>query len=42
MKSITLHKLDPDLDSELEQRARARGHSLNRTAHELLRTTLGL
>ena len=42
MKSITLHKLDPDVASELEQRARDQGRSLNRTAQELLRTALGL
>jgi len=42
MKSITLHKLDPAVAEKLEQRARERGQSLNRTAQYLLRLALGL
>jgi hypothetical protein len=42
MKSITLHKLDSALAGKLEQRARERGQSLNRTAQDLLRSALGL
>lgn len=42
MKSITLHKLDPALARALEERARSRNQSLNRTSQELLRTALGL
>ena len=42
MKSITLHKLDPVLARALEERARSKGLSLNRTSQELLRSALGL
>lgn len=42
MKSITLHKLDPDLAKSLEERAKHEGISLNRTIKAILRSTLGL
>ena len=42
MKSITLHKLPPALAEKLEQEARERGKSLNKTAQELLQTALGM
>jgi plasmid stability protein len=42
MKSITLHNLDREVAQELEKRARSHGHSLNRTAQDLLRVALGL
>lgn len=42
MKSITLHKLDDLLSESLEEEARKRGHSLNRTAQDLLRWALGI
>jgi plasmid stability protein len=42
MKSITLHNLDSALAEKLEERARERGQSLNRTAQDVLRTALGL
>ena len=42
MKSITIHKLDDDLASELELHARREGISINRLVNRLLRASLGL
>ncbi len=42
MKSITIHKLDPDLAKSLEERAKREGASLNRTIKSILRSALGL
>lgn len=42
MKSITIHGLEPDLASRLEQRAREGGTSLNKTIKRLLASALGL
>ena len=42
MKSITIHKLDPDLAEQLEKRAKRDGSSVNQTVKRLLRSALGL
>jgi hypothetical protein len=42
MKSITIHKLEPDLAEQLEKRAKREGRSLNQTVKGLLRSALGL
>ena len=42
MKSITIHKLEPDLAEQLEKRAKREGSSLNQTVKGLLRAALGL
>lgn len=42
MKSITIHKLDPDLAEQLEKRAKREGSSVNQTVKRLLRAALGL
>ena len=42
MKSITIHKLDPDLADSLERKAQSDGTSLNKTIKALLRGALGL
>ncbi len=42
MKSITIHKLDPDLAKSLEERAKREGTSLNRAIKSILRSALGL
>jgi len=41
-KSITIHKLDPELAQRLERKARAEGKSLNRIIKALLEESLGL
>jgi hypothetical protein len=42
MKSITIHKLDPDLAERIEQHARREGLSQNRAVKSILRSALGL
>lgn len=42
MKSITIHGMEPDLASRLEQTARESGLSLNKTIKNLLAAALGL
>jgi plasmid stability protein len=42
MKSITIHKLEPDLAERLEKKAKRDGRSLNRTVKSILRNALGL
>jgi len=42
MKSITIHKLEPDLARSIEERARREGTSVNRLVKTLLRGCLGL
>jgi hypothetical protein len=42
MASITLHKLDPELERCLREQARSLNMSLNRTAQKLLKEALGV
>ena len=42
MKSITIHKLEPDLAERIEKRAKREGISLNRAVKSILRSALGL
>ena len=42
MKSITIHKLEPDLAERIEKRAKLEGVSLNRAVKSILRSALGL
>ena len=42
MKSITIHKLDDELNGELTERAERTGTSLNQTIKRLLRRAVGL
>jgi len=42
MGAITLHGLDEDLDRRLRQKAREEGRSINKTAKDLLRKSLGI
>ncbi len=42
MNNITLRNVPPDLAEALERERRRRGHSLNRTAIDLLKQSLGV
>ena len=42
MKSFTIHKLDSEAATRLEQRARLERMSINKTAKKLLREALGV
>lgn len=42
MKSITVHKLDQELHTHLQNQAKAEGLSLNKMIKKLLRQALGL
>ena len=42
MKNITLRNVPPDLAEALERERRRRGHSLNRTAIDLLKQSLAV
>jgi hypothetical protein len=42
MKSITIHKLEPDLADRIEKQAKRDGVSINRTIKSILRNALGL
>ncbi len=42
MKSITIHNMEPDLDSAIRQIAQRTGLSQNRVVKKLLRKALGL
>jgi plasmid stability protein len=42
MKSITIHNLDDPLDRLLQERAKSRGMSLNKTIKSLLAESLGI
>jgi plasmid stability protein len=42
MKSITIHKLDNDLDALIRDRARREGISLDKTVKKLLEESLGI
>lgn len=42
MKSITIHKLEDDLERAIMQRAKRNRTSLNKTIKSLLRSSLGL
>ncbi|OGJ38003.1 MAG: hypothetical protein A3A82_00895 [Candidatus Pacebacteria bacterium RIFCSPLOWO2_01_FULL_47_12] len=42
MSSITIHKLDAELDTQLRQCAHEQGASLNKTIKQLLRIALGI
>jgi hypothetical protein len=42
MKSITIHKLEPDLADRIEKQAKRDGVSLNQTIKSILRNALGL
>ncbi len=42
MKSFTIHKLDAEAATRLEQRARQERTSINKTAKKLLREALGV
>lgn len=42
MNNITLRNVPPDLAEALDRESRERGHSLNRTAIDLLKQSLGV
>jgi len=42
MKSITIHKLDDEIEARLVERARREGMSLNQTVKRVLRENLGV
>lgn len=42
MKSITIHKIEPDLATKLAQRAHSEGTSKNKLVKAILRSALGL